>query len=74
MKKFVIFDFDGTLLDTLKGLTNASNLLMEKFNYPYRYSYDEVKEFIGDGIDPKSLISWEVHLVMNAPSFPNFSA
>lgn len=49
MKKFVIFDFDGTLLDTLKGLTNASNLLMEKFNYPYRYSYDEVKEFIGDG-------------------------
>lgn len=49
MKKFVIFDFDGTLLDTLKGLTNASNLLMERFNYPYRYTYDDVKEFIGNG-------------------------
>lgn len=49
MKKFIIFDFDGTLVDTLKGLTNASNLLMEEFNYPYRYSYEEVKEFIGNG-------------------------
>lgn len=49
MKKFIVFDLDGTLVDTLLGLTKASNELMEKYNYPYRYSYSEVKEFIGNG-------------------------
>lgn len=49
MKNFVILDLDGTIVDTLEGLTKAANLVMEEFNYPYRYDREEVKEFIGNG-------------------------
>lgn len=49
MKKFVVCDLDGTLIDTLIGLTKASNEFMEINNYPYRYEYNDVKELIGNG-------------------------
>ena len=32
--KAVIFDLDGTLLNTLEDLTDAVNHVMRQFNYP----------------------------------------
>ena len=49
MKNFVVFDLDGTLIDTLNGLTKTSNDFLLKFNYPYHYTKEEVKNFIGNG-------------------------
>ncbi len=46
--KAVIFDLDGTLLDTLSDLTYAVNLVMEKHGLP-RHTAAEVATFVGDG-------------------------
>ena len=45
----IIFDLDGTLLDTLDDLWLAVNAALEKFTLPLR-SKEEVRAFIGDGI------------------------
>lgn len=47
--KFVIFDLDGTLLDTLGDLAASVNFALAKSGMPQR-STDEVKSFIGNGI------------------------
>lgn len=47
--KTVIFDLDGTLLDTLQDLTNSVNFALESMQYPKR-SIDEVRLFVGNGI------------------------
>ncbi len=49
MYKFVIFDLDGTILDTLDDLADSVNYALKMFAYPKR-SIDEVREFVGDGI------------------------
>lgn len=49
MKKFIVFDLDGTLIDTLEGLTVACSKFLDEFNFPYRYEKSEIKEFIGNG-------------------------
>ena len=49
MKKVVIFDLDGTLLDTLQDLANAVNFSLETFGYPYR-TIDQVRRDIGNGV------------------------
>ncbi len=49
MIKAVIFDFDGTLLDTLHDLKDAINLALIKNNYAKQYSYEETKGLIGMG-------------------------
>ncbi len=46
--KAVIFDLDGTLLDTLDDLADAVNYTMREFGFPER-SLDEVREFVGNG-------------------------
>lgn len=48
--KAVIFDLDGTLLDTLDDLYNAVNHTMDVFGYPHR-TRDEVRRFVGNGVD-----------------------
>ena len=44
----VIFDLDGTLLDTLEDLTDATNAALAAFGYPRR-SLEEVRQFVGNG-------------------------
>ena len=47
--KTLIFDLDGTLLDTLADLAAATNYTMEKNGFPQRTT-DEVRMFVGNGI------------------------
>ncbi|MDD3403765.1 MAG: HAD-IA family hydrolase [Hespellia sp.] len=47
--KAVIFDLDGTILDTLEDLTDATNAALKQNHYPER-SIDEVRSFVGNGI------------------------
>ena len=49
MLSLVIFDLDGTLLDTLEDLTAAVNHALGKNGLPAR-TPDEVRSFVGDGI------------------------
>lgn len=44
----ILFDLDGTLLDTLEDLTDAVNHTMERFGYPRR-TREEVRRFVGNG-------------------------
>ena len=48
MIKGVIFDLDGTLLNTLADLHNITNKTLEAFGYPPR-SMEEVETFVGNG-------------------------
>lgn len=45
----VIFDLDGTLLNTLEDLTDAVNYSLKKFDKPER-TREEVCRFVGNGI------------------------
>lgn len=45
----VLFDLDGTLLDSLDDLHAAVNFVLEKYRLPIR-TRDEVRAFIGNGI------------------------
>lgn len=53
MKNFkydtVIFDMDGTVLDTLEDLTDTVNYALGKNNFPLK-SMDEVRRVLGNGI------------------------
>lgn len=49
MYKAVIFDLDGTLLNTLTDLYNSVNHALRTFGFPER-TIDEVRRFIGNGV------------------------
>ncbi len=49
MYKAVIFDLDGTLLDTLPDLQNSINEALKKNSYDISYTYEETKWLIGSG-------------------------
>ena len=49
MIRAVIFDLDGTLLDTLDDLTAAVNHALQSCGFPQR-TRDEVRAFIGNGV------------------------
>lgn len=46
--KAIIFDLDGTLLDTLGDIADAANRVMSARGYPV-HSHEDYKGFIGDG-------------------------
>jgi len=46
--KAVIFDLDGTLLDTLTDLTRAANHALRESGFPER-TEEEVRRFVGNG-------------------------
>ena len=48
MKTAILFDLDGTLLDTLGDLHAATNAVLHSFGYPER-TLDEVRRFVGNG-------------------------
>ena len=48
MKVGILFDLDGTLLNSLEDLCDAVNYTMEYYGCPQR-TIDEVREFIGNG-------------------------
>lgn len=47
--KAVIFDLDGTLLNTLDDLADSVNRTMQKFGFKTR-SIDEIRKFVGNGV------------------------
>ncbi len=49
MIKTVIFDLDGTLLNTLEDLKEAANFALSEFGYPKR-SLEEIRCFVGNGV------------------------
>lgn len=48
-KDTIIFDLDGTLLNTLDGLTESFNYTISKFGYEER-TKDEIRQFVGNGV------------------------
>ena len=46
----VLFDLDGTLLNTLDDLADATNAALARFGYPARAT-DEVRQFVGNGAE-----------------------
>lgn len=44
----IIFDMDGTLLDTLEDLTDAVNVALEQNGHPKR-TLEEMRRFVGNG-------------------------
>lgn len=49
MKNTVIFDLDGTLLNTLDDLMDSTNYALSENGLPAR-EYDEIRRFVGNGI------------------------
>lgn len=49
MYENIIFDLDGTLLDTLDDLTDATNFALDKCGLKPR-TRDEVRAFVGNGV------------------------
>ncbi len=45
----VIFDLDGTLMDTLDDLTDSVNYVLAKYGYPVK-SRQEVRRIVGNGL------------------------
>lgn len=48
MKTGILFDLDGTLLDTLEDLTDSVNYALGQYNCPPR-TVEDVRNFIGNG-------------------------
>lgn len=66
MKKAVIFDLDGTLLNTLDDLADSTNYALSRFGYPTR-TIDEVRQFVGNGV--AKLIDRAIPEGKNNPNF-----
>lgn len=51
MKRYttIIFDLDGTLMDSLQDLANSVNYTLDSMNLPQR-TIDEIREFVGNGV------------------------
>jgi len=48
MKTGILWDLDGTLLDTIEDLADAVNYALDQFGYPQR-TLEEVRRFVGNG-------------------------
>ena len=66
-KTGIIFDLDGTLLNTLDDLVDSVNYVLKKHQFPIRTN-DEIRKFVGNGIKmlmirslPKSVDNFDVY-------------
>lgn len=50
MPKLIIFDLDGTLLDTIEDLANSVNHALEAYNFP-THPIEAYNFFIGNGVN-----------------------
>ena len=50
MKKLVIFDLDGTLLNTIADLAESANYALKQLDYP-THPVDAIRTFVGNGIN-----------------------
>ena len=66
MDKVVIFDLDGTLLNTLEDLRDSVNTALERYGLPTR-TLEEVRCFVGNGL--RNLM---LQAVMDGESNPVF--
>ena len=68
MKKYstVVFDLDGTLLNTLEDLADAVNYVLRKFGWE-EHTIDRVRMDVGNGI--KKLVERSVPDGLNNPKF-----
>ena len=48
MKTAILWDLDGTLLDTLEDLMDGVNYAMDHFGYP-RWTLADIRRFVGNG-------------------------
>lgn len=48
--KAVLFDLDGTLLDTIDDLADSMNSVLERRGFP-KHGVEKYKYFVGDGMD-----------------------
>lgn len=67
MVKLVLFDLDGTLLNTLDDLADSCNYMLEEYGFP-TYETEKYKYFVGNGmpnlverIIPEDKYSDELH-------------
>lgn len=65
-KKNIIWDLDGTLLDTLKDLYLATNHALTEHGMPER-TFEEVRQFVGNGVRRLMVLS-----VPNGDNNPKF--
>lgn len=49
MKKLIIFDLDGTLVNSVDDLADAANAALEENGFPRRTT-DEIRRFVGNGV------------------------
>lgn len=65
-KQAIIFDLDGTLLNTLNDLADSTNFALRSFNYPQR-TIEEIRNFVGNGV--AKLIERAIPDGRNNPNF-----
>lgn len=71
--KAVIFDLDGTLLNTLQDLAGSTNAALEQFGYPPR-TLDEVRSFVGNGVRLLMLRALGIEKPEDCPDFEDIFA
>ncbi len=49
MYELIVFDLDGTILNTLDDLTDSLNVVFKELGYPKR-TIEEVRNFVGNGV------------------------
>ena len=65
-KKIVIFDLDGTLLNTIEDLTFSTNFALEQFGYESK-TKEQVRSYVGNGV--YKLIERAIPNGRNNPNF-----
>lgn len=69
MKTALLFDLDGTLLDTLQDLTDSVNHTLVQYGCPQR-TREEIRQFLGNGA--RQLIALSLPGKENDPPLDEF--